>query len=276
MKVLNARRRPLALAASVATVALAFGLSGAPAQAAPVSPLAEKQPEVYVALGDSYAAGTGGGTAVPSPLPPLDCKQTSQAYPALLDGTNLGCFGATTGQVAGIATLSAAVLGQATEVTITAGGNDAGVGAVTAFCVAAPFSPACAGAIAAVPGTLPDVQTNVADLVDYVQTLAPNADVVVTGYPRLFTVSGMDPSLQPLATQLNDMADKLNAAVKAGAAQAGVPFVDVTSRFNGHGIGSDAPWINFDGNPLNTDNFHPNAAGYNNGYRTAVNAALKK
>ena len=276
MKVLNARRRPLALAAALASATLAFGLTAAPAQAAPASQPAAKQAAVYVALGDSYAAGTGGGATVQGPYLPFQCLQTAKAYSTLLGGTNLGCYGATTTDVAFIASSFNPLLAQATEVSITAGGNDAGVGNVAVACVADAASLDCGTAVAAAQLALPGVSGNVAALVAHVRSLAPNADVVVTGYPRLFTVSGMDPALQPLASQINEMADQLNAAVKAGASTAGVPFVDVTNRFNGHGIGSDTPWINFDGNLSNPANFHPNAAGFNNGYRPAVNTAIKK
>lgn len=277
MKVLYARRRPLALAAALASVTLAFGLSGAPAQAAPATQPDAKQAAVYVALGDSYAAGTGGGATVQSPYLPFQCLQTAKAYPTLLGGTNLGCFGATTTDVAFIASSLAPLLAQATEVTITAGGNDAGVGNVTAACVPDPAGLACAAAVAAAQAALPAVPSNVAALVAQVRTLAPNADIVLTGYPRLFTItSTMPPAQRALATTLNGMADQLNAAVKAGADAGGVSFVDVSNRFKGHGVGSDTPWINFDGNLLNPDNFHPNAAGYTNGYRPAVDTAIKK
>ncbi|UVJ38781.1 SGNH/GDSL hydrolase family protein [Arthrobacter sp. CJ23] len=277
MKVFNARRRPLALAAALASVTLALSLSGAPAQAAPAPQPAAKQAAVYVALGDSYAAGTGGGATVQSPYLPFQCLQTAKAYPALLGGTNLGCFGATTADVRFIASSFAPLLAPATEVTITAGGNDAGVGNVTAVCVPDPAGLACAAAVAAAQAALPAVPGNVAAMVAHVRPLAPNADIVLTGYPRLFTItSAMPPAQRALATTLNGMADQLNAAVKAGADAAGVPFVDVTNRFKGHGVGSDTPWINFDGTPFNPDNFHPNAAGYTNGYRPAVDTAVKR
>jgi lysophospholipase L1-like esterase len=271
MKVLNARRRPLTLAAGLATVALAFGLSGAPAQAAPVSAPTAKRAAVYVALGDSYAAGTGGSASA------LPCFQSAGAYPTLLGGTNLGCFGATTSDIASIASASAALLAPATEVTITAGGNDVGSGAVAVACVPDPVGAACAAAVANAQAALAGVPASITGLVAHVRSLAPNADVVVTGYPRLFTItSTMTAGEQALAGTLNGMTDALNAAIETGADLAGADYVDVTSRFNGHGIGANNPWIKFDGNLLNPENFHPNAAGYNNGYRTAVNAALKR
>ena len=53
MGTLKLRRRRTALAAGLATVAMAAGLAAVPAQAADRTR--------YVALGDSYAAGLGAG-----------------------------------------------------------------------------------------------------------------------------------------------------------------------------------------------------------------------
>ena len=270
MKTHHLQPRALTLAASFAAMILAFGLSGAPAQAASTE-TAAKQATVYVGLGDSFAAGTGGGASAPP------CFQSAAAYPTLLGGTNLGCFGATTIDVAGVATANAALLAGASDISLTVGGNDVGTGAVTAACVPDPLGAACAAAVEATRTALAQLPAKIAVLVAYLRTLAPSADIVVTGYPRLFTItSTTPPQQQVLAATFNSMADALNAAIAGGTRAAGARFVDVTQRFIDHGIGSDRPWINFDGNLLNPDNFHPNAAGYNNGYRTAVNAALKK
>ncbi|OFI37263.1 hypothetical protein BIU82_09235 [Arthrobacter sp. SW1] len=258
------------MAASLAAVFLSFTLTGAPAQAASTD-TAAKQATAYVGLGDSYAAGTGGGPSAPP------CFQSAAAYPTLLGGTNLGCFGAGTTDAAVIATNNAALLAGAGELSLTVGGNDVGTGAVAAACVPDPVGSACAAAVGNAQAALTLLPAKVAALVTYLRSLAPSADVVVTGYPRLFTITGtMPPRQQLLAATFNSMADALNAAIAAGARAAGARYVDVTQRFLDHGIGSDNPWINFDGNVLNPDTFHPNAAGYNNGYRTAVNAALKR
>jgi len=270
MKPHHTRSRAYTLAVSLTATILAFGLSGAPAQAAPADTTA-KQASAYVGLGDSYAAGTGGGASAPP------CFQSAAAYPTLLGGTNLGCFGATTTDVAVVATNNAALLGSASDISLTVGGNDVGTGAVTAACVPDPLGAACAAAVQSTRTALTQLPAKIAGLVAYLRSLAPTADIAVTGYPRLFTVtSTMPPQQQALAATFNSMADALNAAIAAGSRAAGARFVDVTQRFLDHGIGSDKPWINFDGNVLNPENFHPNAAGYNNGYRTAVNAALKR
>lgn len=280
MNMKTARRRMLTLGASLASASLIFAFTAAPAGAAvevtPLSPTAVRVPVTYVGLGDSYAAGTGGGPTVQSPYLPAECLQTAKAYSTQLGGTNLGCFGATTNDVGTIATALSPLLASSNEVSITVGGNDVGAGAVTVACTADPGA-TCDAALGLVEAALPTLTVKIGALVPYVRSLAPNADVIVTGYPRLFTVtSAMPEPLRTLAIKVNAMTNKLNAAIRSGATQAGVPFVDVTSRFNAHGIGSDTPWINYQPGVLTQDTFHPNAAGYSYGYRPAVNTAVKK
>src|SRR4051794_18618165 len=109
-----ARRWASRSAASVAAVmALAMG-QATPAAAAGVD---------YVALGDSYAAGTGAGKYLDS-----GCGNTRAGYPSLLDaqrGVTLTaratCSGATTSDV--VATQVASLSAKTSVVTLTVGGN---------------------------------------------------------------------------------------------------------------------------------------------------------
>src|SRR6476620_1534055 len=74
MKRSAARRRYKAFASGLASMAIALGLAAIPAQAA------TPQRDVdYVALGDSYTAGTGADTSgLFVPTPP--CTQTAGGY----------------------------------------------------------------------------------------------------------------------------------------------------------------------------------------------------
>ena len=96
----------------------------------------------YVALGDSYAAGQGGGAAGHYLN---DCLQSPNGYPALLDAekqihlrANAACTGATTADVA-----KAAVSAEAKDqlVTLTVGAAYLGLSEVLAACTAAPPTP---------------------------------------------------------------------------------------------------------------------------------------
>lgn len=282
MQAANPRRRYVRLVGGAfAAVALVAGLGTGPAQANPIS-----SPDAYVALGDSYAAGTGGSHLAPASLPA--CHQSLDSYAALLGGLNLGCFGATSlGVKAGLDNLTpndpaAIALGSATEVSVTVGGNDVGTGAVAVAC-ASPDALACASAVQSVADALPALPGNIVAMVQSIRLKAPNAHIVLTGYPRLFTIDAkMPPEQKQLAATLNGMADQLNATIAGAASAAGVGYVSVTERFTGHGIGSNNPWIHYiqpsplDPPQLALENFHPNDAGYSQGYRTAVNSAFKK
>ena len=101
---------------------------------------------------------------------------------------------------------------------------------------------------------------------------APDAHVVVVGYPRLFSPEH-GPYLGASAAEqvaLNEGADLLNAVIAEAAAEHGFQFVDVTKRFEGHGVNSPDTWLL---GPLDPGAFHPNAAGYQ-AYTAALTAAI--
>jgi len=103
---------------------------------------------------------------------------------------------------------------------------------------------------------------------------APNALIVVTGYPLLFDhVQGDD-----LKTQINRATAALNLTIKTAVESArnsgvNIFYVDVTEAFAGHGIdcGCPVPFINPPGTGINA--FHPTAAGYV-AYAEAISAVL--
>lgn len=222
----------------------------------------------YDALGDSYASGVG--------APPYDpasgtCARSNSGYPGQLDGRMkidlddfAACAGANTETLVTGGQLDA--LDEDTDlVTLMIGGNDTGWGEVVALCLGGTEAQ-CTGAIAGarsiisnvLPGRLDGVYTQVADL-------APNAHVVVVGYPRLFSPEFGDYAFGPVlhmstAEQqaLNDAADLLNGVIAEAAADNGFQFVDVTRRFDGHGVNAPAPWILGPG----PGQFHPNINGY--------------
>lgn len=238
----------------------------------------------YVAFGDSYASGFGGG-------PLLDeCRRTAEGYPSLLDAlprveldADRSCAGATAlstppaapegpvdlpEQIAA-ATAAGELTRQTDLVSVTIGGNDVQFGTVVAACAGAALPATCAPAIAqvqafAVETLVPQLQENFAAI----RAAAPRAEVVLTGYPHLF--EGTTPGALSIEAQnlFNAGTDALNGIL---AQQVGDgTFVDVTAAFQGHGIGSAEPWILADG-PFA---LHPNAAGYREGYLPALTAAL--
>jgi lysophospholipase L1-like esterase len=272
------------LAAAAAALALVAGFSAAPATAAedPSRPPAP----VYIALGDSYAAGTGGGAyiAPPSGLP-AECLQTAEAYPVIRNATlNLACAGATTVDVAAVADRYAAALKSAQVVTVTVGGNDVDAVQTTVACTVSASSPACRSALYnSLAVKLRELPGRIAAMLDTVKKKAPHARIVLTGYPRLFTVSPAFTAEQTQgARMMNAAADLLNATIGYSALVNRVKYVGVAERFSGHGIGSADPWLvppaglcnpSVNCSPSPFDAFHPTATGYSSGYAAALAAA---
>jgi lysophospholipase L1-like esterase len=103
---------------------------------------------------------------------------------------------------------------------------------------------------------------------------APNARIVVTGYPNLFEGPGTGADSEFLISTLRGATESLNADIEAAVVAerrsgSDIIYADVTGAFTGHGVGSADPWINASG----LDMFHPNPAGYV-AYADAIRAAL--
>ncbi|MET4137221.1 SGNH/GDSL hydrolase family protein [Pseudarthrobacter sp. PvP090] len=267
---LKLRRRRTALAAGLATLAMAVGAAAVPAQAVDKTK--------YIALGDSYAAGQGAGPYLDS------CYRSDNTYSELAADTkaiklvkNAACSGKTTQEVV---STQLRQLNKSTElVTITAGGNNLGFGAIVTACGAVMVNhteaaaAACDKASADAAAMLGSGQlaAEVGSMIQSVKAAAPNAKIVVTGYPYLYDpvpVSG-DP-MSVFINKAKELADGLNWAIYA-AAGTDATYVDVTTAFAGHGINSltNDPWIN--GATGTADGFHPTAKGYK-AYFAALNA----
>lgn len=241
-----------------------------------------------VVLGDSYSAGLGAGTAMPSSVVPGgNCFITESGYAEALEdrrddveATNAACAGATAAVVPG--QIQAAVagrhLGEHTElVAITAGGNDVNFTAVIEACETGVDT--CEAAVeTAVDVAENQVAPALANDYKLIRRAASNATIAALGYPHLFsTKRGSESPLSPAAARVfNKGVDRLNKIIKQSAKSVpGTVYVDVTKKFKGHEIGSSDPWIYF--NPLNDEdiyNFHPNAEGYEKGYANALNRVV--
>lgn len=316
----------------VATTALALAgstLLAAPAEAAPSGGRA-------VALGDSFASGEGltpyrAGTDTATNT----CHRSRLAYPEQLDEgrhpavrrvRSAACSGALTGDVVAdlrpaddVPAQISALSKRTRTVTLTVGGNDVGFATTLGACTYTPVAalqgvvrgrPGCratldgpvtvatarlAGDAPAEPGRL-----SLAQVLLEVHRAAPRARIYVTGYPRLFGLTGYDPTYgcqvgtvgeAPLyvssadARWIRTKADGLNAALRTGVARAralDVPatYVDVAEAFTSHNVcGSGRPWLNgvllapTTTPSLDPATFHPNAAGQR-AYARAVAAAI--
>jgi lysophospholipase L1-like esterase len=224
----------------------------------------------YVALGDSYASGVGAGATKGG------CRRSANAYPALYGKgvpsfTFAACTGATTADVLEeqVPKLTPAT----TLVTITVGGNDLGFVDVMTTCTLGGDKACVARVKKAESFVNSQLSAIYRDLYAKVRSAAPNAHVVVVGYPRLFEPVAKCRSLSPAKrAAINAAADLLNDVTAKAAADAGMQYIDVRGAFAGHGVCAPEPWINGLVSPTSSS-YHPNKAGQL-AYFHALTAAL--
>lgn len=270
-----------ALSACVAAAAAVTGLTAAPAHAATTP-----EPLEYVALGDSYSAGSG---VLPlDPSASLLCARTTRNYPRLLAArtgaelTDVTCGGAktehfATAQYPGVPPQYNALSAGTDLVTLTIGGNDnntfisaivacGGLGVLTAGqgspCKdthGAKFSNDIRNK------TYPAIRT----ALDRIRAASPNAEVAILGYPWIVPEKAVPGCFfkMPVAKgdipYLRAMQRDLNAAVERAADETGVTFVDMAAASQGRDACAPAGtrWVE----PLlfgtNIVPVHPNAAG---------------
>lgn len=227
----------------------------------------------YAALGDSYASGVGTDSYDKETG---RCRRGPFAYPALWAATHpVASFQFTACAEAKTTDLIAdqvSVLTEATTlVTVQIGGNDAGFSDVMHSCFLS-LDQACVDRVEqaktymtnTLPGELHRAYREV-------RTRAPNAQVVVLGYPRLYQVpatcfGGLS---ERKRTAMNEAADVLAEVIYARASAAGFSFLDLRGAFASHEICSSDPWLNGFSLRLG-EAFHPNRAGHQLGYLTAL------
>jgi lysophospholipase L1-like esterase len=262
------RRALLAVAALAALLAPAVA----------VTPAAEAATPSYVALGDSYASGTGTRSYLADGT---SCQRSTSAYPSLIAaarGYSLNFRACSGARIADVTTAQLGALNASTSyVTISVGGNDAGFADVLTECATPWWAGDCNGAIddarAFITNTLPG---RLSTLYAAIRSKAPNAKVVVVGYPRIFmgedcnAGTWFSPSEM---SRLNQTADLLNSKTSAAATAGGFSFANPTSRFVGHAVCDDVEWINGLSWPI-SESYHPNRAGHASGYTPTVSPLL--
>lgn len=252
----------------------ALAASSLLALTAPLQAQAEADDTTYVALGDSYSAGVG--TYAPSD----SCYRSPYGYPVLIAqrrGLQLSyqaCSGATTGDVT---VNQVGALSTATDyVTMTIGGNDVGFADVITECAQPGWISNCKGAISDARTILNQrMPGRYNTLFATIGNRAPNADVVIGGYPRLF--NGEDCNLFTFfsgseMSSLNSATDELDVLIRTRSSAAGFDYVDPRGAFLGHAVCDDPAWINGLSYPI-IESYHPNRAG-NVGYANVFQPAL--
>jgi lysophospholipase L1-like esterase len=217
----------------------------------------------YVAQGDSYASGTGTREYYDA-----TCQRSVHSYAKQLAaqfGLNLQHVACSGARIPDVRANQLGALSTATNlVTISIGGNDAGFSNVITQC-AKPFPFTCTGDITNarnfITNTLPG---QLDSLYAEIERRAPNAQVIVVGYPELFNgeqcnlLARISPAEQ---SALNGVADLLASKTAALATAHGFDFVDPRSAFTPHRICDDVEWLNGLSNPIG-ESYHPNRIGH--------------
>ncbi|MEV2264233.1 SGNH/GDSL hydrolase family protein [Streptomyces anulatus] len=261
--------------ASVVTLALAA--VAALGAAGPASAADSAAAGGYVALGDSYSSGVGAGSYLSDSG---DCRRSTNAYPYLWQAANsptsfdfVACSGATTSSVA---SSQLGVLSSSTSlVSVTAGGNDVGFADVMQDCVLSSEATCISSvnnAVSQMNNTLPG---SLDSLYDGIRARAPQAQVVVLGYPRFYKLAGSCVAglSEAERTAINNASDVLNDVIAKRSADAGFTFSSVVDEFTGHELCSGDAWLHSVSVPI-YNSYHPKAAGQSGGYLPAFRSAV--
>ena len=272
--------------ALAAGAALVIAVLGAGAAQAAIGP--------YVSLGDSYTAAP----LVPNPTGnPILCGRSTNNYPSDVTRalsptsfTDASCSSATTDDMTqsqslegGLQTappqFNALSAGDAL-VTVGIGGNDAGLIGVAEECakldIVRPFGTACkdhysSGGSDSNMAKITATGPKVAAVIQGIHTRAPQAEVMVVGYPDGLPTNGSSCwPLVPISAgdikYINSLETSLNSVLKSTAGANNAKYVDTFTSSVGHDA-CKAPgtaWVNGIVPTSAAFPLHPNQAGEQN------------
>jgi hypothetical protein len=227
----------------------------------------------YVAMGDSYSSGVGTGSYT------LDsaCKRSVYAYPYLFTQKHpmasfnfVACSGAKTSDL--IAKQLPALSAKTNLVTMTIGGNDIGFASLIQQCTLSDCTAALLNTTANLTATLgPALDTAFSD----VRQAAPNATVIVLGYPHVFSGASCFGTLGISSLEEKDanaLADAMDGLISSEAGKYQFTYESALASWTGHAVCSSSPWLN-GLNLFNTgESYHPTKAGHSSGYLPLVTA----
>ncbi|MEJ7844574.1 MAG: SGNH/GDSL hydrolase family protein [Acidimicrobiales bacterium] len=296
------RRSHLLLLVAAALV----GLATAPAAAQLPLPPPERPAEgiTYVALGDSFTSGP----LVPNQVgTPIDCARSDQNY-AQLAAAELGvaelrdvsCSGATIDDFAapqgplplgGVNPPQFDALDEDVDVvTVGIGGNDVGFVSLATGClrfVPPPLSAPCsppytAGGVDQISERIAAVGPELGAALREVQLRAPNAEVLVVGYPTSLPDDAVAcyPYVPILAEDMGYLVAKfkeMNAMLAEQAATNGATYVDIYTSSIGHDVCQlpGEAWVNAIVLVPPSLIAHPNALSFQNS-APVVAAAIRE
>ncbi len=293
---------PLGVVPKLACAVLGLGCPDmtAPAGRLPervrLTPVQAAQSGAYVGLGDSYSSGEG---VYDQDTEPVNdgadrCHRASGSYVPVIAETYrfaggtafYACSGATTGQLLtgqwGHPPQISRVGPEASLITLSIGGNDAGFSKVLTACIAKlPWSSACVDQDAAVGHRIGQLRADMLKVLRELRGRSPEARIVVLGYPRPFPqepVASVDNLSADDQRWINGVARRLNdtvgavvrdfdRAIAAFGGPGSAEYVDAYEAFTGHEVGRQQPYLNglaLDMDPINVNarSYHPTGEGY--------------
>jgi hypothetical protein len=168
-----------------------------------------------------------------------------------------------------LASQVSALSARTTLVSITIGGNDAGFATVMETCVLSSTKSCLTAVSRAETFVARDLPGRLDKTLATIAASAPNARVVVLGYPDLYDLSksgsciGLSSSDR---TALDQGANDLDHALAAAAARHRDVFADVRGQFAGHEICDAGGWLNAVDIFALSSSYHPTASGQGLGY----------
>lgn len=218
----------------------------------------------YTALGDSFSAGPW----IPETVD-WNCQRSDHNWPTLFAGEHEGveledrtCSGAKTVHVfqpqlaygQQVDPQLDGVSASTDLVSISLSGNDFDtfgtiMGECTTLALEDPQGSPCTDKYTEQGKKVVDtIIGSVVDVVQAVQEKAPDAQVVLVGYPQFIPASGSCPDKLPLAAGdmawARDVNEAMTQVVQQAAERTEVPYLDLWELTEGHDICSDDPWIN--------------------------------
>ena len=251
----------------------------------------------YVALGDSYSSGDGAGEYDPETMGSGGCWRSENAYPMLLaeefDFTgSLGFYACSSHkgsemleQIGTPESQIERVTEHTSLVTIGIGGNDLGFIPVLRTCmVRMPVldNSACVDQEEEIHERMDTFEETLTEVLEEVHERAPDARVLVLGYPRLFpeepssmyyTLSVSDQRwlnsvAQSFNNRIRDTVYRVDGDVYGEREVGSVEYVNVSSALNGYEVSADEAWLNGivlgelgEGLRVDRASFHPTAEG---------------
>ncbi|NMO91370.1 GDSL-type esterase/lipase family protein [Actinomycetospora sp. TBRC 11914] len=244
------RAAVVALCLTVTAVTLTALTVTAVSRTADAAPRADG-PVTFVALGDSWAAGTaaGGDPLVdPTGADGTSCRRTTTSYPARVGPrlapqawTSRACASTTGGANTQFAALAPGV----TRVAITVGADATGLGQLVGACATGSTPAACEAAAARTGHALDSLGGALdASLAD-IHRRAPAARLVVTTYPRLSeglpcAAGAADATA---ARRVDAAVARLDGILTDRGRAAGAVVVDARPAFVAHSACARQPWI---------------------------------